>query len=120
MERQCAATKANGFRCRLLTEDPSGLCYSHNPKYANQRVRTASKGGRGRATKEVRELRSEFREMRQRVDKGSLSPTKANTMIRCLHGEMDAIRLERQILLEDELSIEVTKLKREIFGSTAG
>ncbi len=113
MERQCSAIKPNGYRCRLLTEDPSGLCYSHNPKHAEQRVRRASRGGRSKAGKETANLKSELKNLRQRVDTGELETNKANTIIRAIATEVDIVRLERQVHLEDELAVELEALKRE-------
>ncbi len=113
MEAQCSAIKPNGYRCRLLTEDPSGLCYSHNPEHAAQRLRRASRGGRSKAGKETAKLKTELQDLRKRVDDGALDTTKANTIIRAISAEVDIVRLERQVRLEDELVVEIEALKNE-------
>ncbi len=52
---RCAETKADGEACCSEAMRGEPWCYSHHPRYAGQRARTASKGGkiggRGRSSR---------------------------------------------------------------------
>ena len=61
---RCSAIKANGARCQKPADGQHGFCWSHHPANAAARSRTASKGGRGKANREVRDLKSYLRESR--------------------------------------------------------
>jgi hypothetical protein len=54
-----------------------------------------------------------LQDLRKRVDDGALDTTKANTIIRAISAEVDIVRLERQVRLEDELVVEIEALKNE-------
>lgn len=43
---QCTAITHGGERCKGLSTDGSGLCYSHEPANAKARRRSARKGGK--------------------------------------------------------------------------
>ena len=97
----------------MLVTASHTTCWSHSPQNAEQRRRTASRGGRSKASKETADLKAELKKLRERVDDGDLDPTKANTIIRAISAEVDIVRLERQVHLEDELAVELEALKRE-------
>jgi hypothetical protein len=97
----------------MLTERTDGLCRHHAPERAQLRSRAASRGARGRVKKDTAALKTELQDLRKRVDDGDLDPTKANTIIRAISAEVDVVKLERQIHLEDELEVELEELKRE-------
>ena len=113
MATRCTAYKPDGSRCRMLTERPDGLCRHHAPERGPQRSRAASRGARGRAKKDTEALKSELQVLRKRVDEDGLDTTKANTMIRAISAEVEIVKLERTIKLEDELIVELEMLKRE-------
>ena len=74
---QCRATKRDGSRCTLPSSGQQGLCWAHNPANHEKRRRTASRGGKAKATKEVRDLKTSIKELIGKVETGELESTPA-------------------------------------------
>ena len=119
----CSGITQSGTVCRATPVEGSSFCYMHDPSYAEKRRRASSRGGksggRGRSNAGAAYLKEELRALRARVDSGDLDPTRANTMIRCISVEVDVVRLERQVHLEDNLEREVEELQ-ELLGAREG
>ena len=66
MER-CRATKANGEPCKGTANGSDGYCWAHSPNNASERRRLASRagkrGGRGRPSVEVRQIKAKLKEI---------------------------------------------------------
>ena len=113
MTSVCTATKRNGEPCTLPSNGASGLCWAHDPANAERRRRAASRGGRGRSNKEVRELKEEIKSVIADVRAGGLDRNDAAVMIQGYRALKDFIALERQVTETDELAAEIEELKRE-------
>lgn len=71
----CQATKANGEACTLPATGRQGLCWAHDPANREQRRRTASRGGKSRANRDLLDVKARLRQLAEdvlagRVDKG--------------------------------------------------
>ena len=113
MGRQCSYIKASGERCRGAATGQHGLCWAHDPKNAEARRRTASRGGRGKANREVAALKDEIKALIAEVRKGKLDRNDAAVMVQGYRALKDFIALERQVRETDELAAEIEELKRE-------
>ena len=67
MDGRCRTTKANGERCRGAATGLNGYCWAHDPKNAEQRRRTASKAGRSKPSKEIRDLKNRLEDLAEDV-----------------------------------------------------
>jgi hypothetical protein len=110
---QCSFIKANGERCRGTARGLHGLCWAHAPENAAARRRAASRGGRGKANKEVAALKEEIKSVIADVKAGELDRNDAAVMIQGYRALKDFIALERQVKETDELAAEIEELKRE-------
>jgi hypothetical protein len=110
---RCSFIKASGERCRGSATGENGLCWAHDPQNAEQRRKQASRAGRARSTKEVRELKDELKDLIADVKKGDLDRNDAAVMIQGYRALKDFIALERQVRETDELAAEIEDLKRE-------
>jgi hypothetical protein len=110
---QCRASKRDGSRCTLPSYGQQGLCWAHDPKNQEKRRRTASRGGRGKASREVRDLKSEVKTLIGKVEDGTVDPSSGNTIIRGYGVLIDLIKLERGVYLEEDLAARVEALKGE-------
>jgi hypothetical protein len=110
---QCSFIKASGERCRGTATGQHGLCWAHDPKNAERRRRTASRGGRGKANREVVTLKEEIKALIADVRAGDLDRNDAAVMIQAYRALKDFIALERQVRETDELAAEIQELKRE-------
>jgi hypothetical protein len=73
----------------------------------------ASRGGRGRANREVSALKDELKDVIADVKGGRLDRNDAAVMIQGYRALKDFIALERQVRETDELATEIEELKRE-------
>ncbi len=113
MNVQCRADKANGDPCRAPATGQHGYCWAHAPENAERRRRTASRGGRGKANKELSGLKDEIKVLISEVKGGVLDRNDAAVMIQGYRALKDLIALERQVKETDELAAEIEELKRE-------
>ena len=113
MSRQCSFIRANGERCRGAATGQHGWCWAHDPANAEQRKRTASRGGRGKANREVTGLKEEIKAVIADVKTGELDRNDAAVMIQGYRALKDFIALERQVKETDELAAQIEELKRE-------
>jgi len=113
LDRRCSFIKASGERCKGTATGPHGLCWAHDPANAEQRRRAASRGGRGKANREVADLKEEIKAVINDVRTGDLDRNDAAVMIQGYRALKDFISLERQVRETDELAAEIEELKRE-------
>ena len=118
MTRQCSFIKPSGERCKGPVTGQHGLCWAHDPANADRRRRTASRGGRGRANREVVDLKEEIKTVIADVKAGDLDRNDAAVMIQGYRALRDFIELERRVKETDDLAAEIEELKREY--DTAG
>ncbi len=111
MTAQCTATKSNGERCTLPANGQQGLCWAHDPRNAERRRRTASRGGRSKPGREVALLKEEIKTIISEVKKGDLDRNDANTMFRGYSVVLDFIKVERGVLEVEDLAREVEELR---------
>src|SRR4051812_6425874 len=110
---QCAGTKRDGSPCTATVEPPQTYCWWHDPKNAAERRRAASRGGRGKANREVATLKEEIKVLIADVKGGDLDRNDAAVMIQGYRALKDYIALERHVRETDELAAEIEELKRE-------
>jgi hypothetical protein len=113
LNRQCSFIKASGERCRGVATGQHGVCWAHDPKNAERRRRTASRGGRAKGNREVAGLKEEIKTVIADVKAGDLDRNDAAVMIQGYRALKDFIALERQVRETDELAAEIDELKRE-------
>jgi hypothetical protein len=90
---RCGAIKPNGERCRGRAIEGSEWCWNHDPSYAEERRRNASKGGRragrGRpspATAELARLQKRFEDLVDEVLSGAVDRGDAAVVAQLLNG----------------------------------
>ncbi len=112
MKGQCGAIKPNGERCQRSAEASHGFCWAHAPEHAEERRRIASRAGKSKGSRGVATLKSELKDLIAKVERGTLEPTRGNTMVRAYGVLIDLIKLERAVYLEEDLARRIEELKR--------
>jgi hypothetical protein len=107
---QCSFTKPNGERCKLAAQGPQGVCWNHDPKYAEKRSRQASRAAKAKADKEVREAKREIRELIRLVREDGFDVSRANTANRLYQTLLQYILAERGIYREEDLAVRIREL----------
>jgi len=54
---RCIGSKPDGSHCTRIVAGSSSYCYAHDPNRAEERRRHAKRGGRGKLTEPMKELR---------------------------------------------------------------
>jgi hypothetical protein len=112
LEGQCRATKANGERCRGAATGPNGYCWAHDPENAEQRRRTASRGGRGKPSREIRDLKKQLEDLAEGVLSGKVERGSAVVVNQILNTRARLIELERKVKETEELEERLEALER--------
>jgi hypothetical protein len=109
---RCSAIKPNGERCQRSADGQHGLCWAHDPVNAEARRRTASRGGRGKASREIAALKDYLEDLAEAVRTGGLEPKIGAVVAQITNTRLRAIEMERQIRETDQLAAEIEELKR--------
>jgi|SRR5215211_6167657 len=117
---RCAAIKPNGERCQKLADGQQDFCWSHSPAHASERRRTASKGGRGKASRELAGLKAQLQDLTREVLGGGLETGRAAVANQLINTRLRAIELERRIKETEELEDRLAALEREEGGQKWG
>jgi hypothetical protein len=94
----------------LPSKGSEGYCWTHAPENQEARQRKASRGGRAKADKEIRETKAEVRELVRMVREEEFDVSKANTINRLYQTLLQYIVVERGVYREDELAQRIKEL----------
>ena len=89
----------------------SGLCWAHDPKNAEKRRRGQSRGGKGNATTEIRNLKRQLTELAKDVLEGRVERSDAVVVNQILNTRARLIELERKIREQEELEARLEELE---------
>jgi hypothetical protein len=108
---QCRAITAKGERCENAAHGSQDVCWSHDPKNTEKRSRNASKAATAKADREIRETKSEIRELVRLVREEDFDVSKANSINRLYQTLLQYIVVERGVYREDELAQRIKELQ---------
>jgi hypothetical protein len=112
LEGQCRATKANGERCRGTATGSNNLCWAHSPQHAEQRRRTASRGGKSKPSREIRDLKKQLEDLATNVLSGRVERGNAVVVNQILTTRARLIELERKVKETEELEERIEYLEQ--------
>ena len=104
---RCAGKKGDGTPCERIVGASQEYCYAHNPSYAEDRKRAASKAARspakGRSTSEIRQIKGRLEDLYTAVLEGQEERAAAAVANQIANTQLRAIELERRVREQDEL-----------------
>jgi hypothetical protein len=109
---QCTAIKPNGERCKLAANGQQGSCWAHDPENAQQRRRTASRGGRGKPSREIRDLKKQLEDLAASVLDGTVERSSAVVVNQIINTRARLIELERKVKETEELEERLGRLEQ--------
>jgi hypothetical protein len=112
----CSAIKPNGERCKALAAAGKQWCAFHDPARKEARRRAASKGGRGKASRELPAVKARLEELTEGVLAGELETARAAVANQLVNTRLRAIELERKIKEADELEERIRRLEEDTAG----
>lgn len=120
MAARCRATKRDGTPCTLPSTGPNGLCWAHDPKNAERRRRGQSRGGKAKASAEIRDLKKQLEDLVEDVRTGRMERGDAVAVNQILNTRARLIELERKVKETEELEARLDALERAAEGQRGG
>jgi hypothetical protein len=112
---RCAGKKGDGTPCERIVGSSQEYCYAHDPSYAEDRKRAASKAAkspaRSRSTTEIREIKGRLKDLYAAVLEGRAERTAAAVANQIANTQLRAIELERRVREQEELEERVDELE---------
>ncbi len=112
---RCAGKKGDGTPCERIVGSSQRYCYAHDPAFAEDRKRAASKAARSPATsrssREIRQIKGRLEHLYGAVLEGSVMRQAAAVANQIANTQLRAIELERRIREHDELERRLDELE---------
>src|SRR5215217_4447555 len=78
-----------------------GYCWTHDPANREQVLENVSRAGAGHGDPELTALRAEYKALYKTVKDTDYSTTRANTLVRILAAQVDLVRAERDVSVDE-------------------
>jgi hypothetical protein len=111
---RCAGKKGNGIPCERIVGSSQEYCYAHDPIYAEDRKRAASKAARSparsRSNTEIREIKGRLKDLYAAVLEGVVGRQAAAVANQIANTQLRAIELERVMNLgENRIEMRISR-----------
>jgi hypothetical protein len=116
----CAGIKRDGGRCSAPVEPPQTYCWWHDPANADKRRRAASKGGKGKASRELSSIKALLEDLTERVLAGELPTGPAAVANQLVNTRLRAIEQERKVRELEDVLERIEALEAKINPSQKG
>src|SRR5215203_2791602 len=107
----CAGYKRDGSRCTVTVEPPQTHCWWHGPDNTEARRRAASKGGKGKASRELPKIKTLLSDLTEQVLSGELPTGPAAVANQLINTRVRVIELERKIREAEEIEERLSALE---------
>jgi hypothetical protein len=112
---RCAGKKSDGSPCERIVGSSQQYCYAHDPSYAEDRKRAASKAARspakGRSNTEIKEIKGRLKDLYAAVLEGRAERAAAAVANQIANSQLRAIELERRVREQEELEERLDELE---------
>jgi hypothetical protein len=99
---QCSAIKLNGGRCERIVGASQGHCYAHDPMRSEERQRAASRAGRSKGNRALRDIKQQLKTLAEDVLAGRVDRADAIAVNQCLNTLLRALEMERKWEVEEQ------------------
>jgi hypothetical protein len=104
---RCAGKKGDGTPCERIVGSSHEYCYAHDPVYAEDRKKAASKAAkspaRSRSTTEIKEIKGRLKDLYAAMLEGRAERAAAAVANQIANTQLRAIELERRVREQEEL-----------------
>jgi hypothetical protein len=118
---RCAGKKGDGTPCERIVSASHEYCYAHDPVYAEDRKKAASKAARSpaksRSTTEIREIKGRLEDLYAAVLEGRAERAAAAVCNQIANTQLRAIELERRVREQDEMEERLAGLEELLEGA---
>ncbi len=116
----CRATKANGEACKGTATGPHGYCWAHAPENAEKRRRGASRGGRTKPNREIKDLKGQLATLADDVLGGRMDRGDAAVVNQIINTRARLVEIERKIKETEQLEERIAQLEQNAAGQKGG
>src|SRR5215211_4433521 len=112
---RCIGSKPDGSQCTRIVGDSNPYCYAHDPNRSEERRQHAKRGGQGKLTepmKELRDLKRQLEDLAEDVLEGRRDKGVAVVVNQILNTRARLIELERKIKETEELAERIEALEK--------
>jgi hypothetical protein len=99
----CAAITRGGTRCTQSVSAGLTYCHHHDPTRAEERRRAASRAGKSKPSREIRDLKKQLQDLAADVLEGRVERGNAVVVNQILNTRARLIELERKVKETEEL-----------------
>jgi hypothetical protein len=111
---KCLGTKQDGSQCTVSVNPPQRHCWWHDPANSVKRQRAASRGGKGKANRELHDLKRQLQELADDVRAGRIERGIGSVVNQILNTRLRVVELEHKSRATQELADEVGRLEEEV------
>jgi len=102
-ERVCAGYKPDGEPCQRIVSPSQRYCYSHSPERASERKINASKAGKSKSGRRVRDLDTQLAKLYEDTLAGGVDRGVAAVLCQIVYGRTRLLEAERRIREVEEI-----------------
>jgi hypothetical protein len=107
----CAGIRRSGGRCTVSVEPGQTYCHHHDPARADERRRAASRAGKSKPSREIKDIKKQLEDLAADVLAGNVERGNAVVVNQILNTRARLIELERKIREQDELEARIQQLE---------
>ena len=108
---QCSGFKRDGSQCTATVNPPQTRCWWHDPTNAERRRRAASRGGKGKAGRALKELHALLEDLTKRVIEGKLETSRGAVANQLIGTRIRLLEYERRLKEQEELEGRLEELE---------
>jgi hypothetical protein len=112
LDGRCSAIKRDGERCKGAATGANDYCWAHDPKNAEQRRKTASRAGRSKASKAIKDLHELLEDLTERVITGELETSRGAVANQLIGTRIRLLEYERRLKEQEELEARIEALEQ--------
>ena len=109
---QCSGFKRDGSRCTATVNPPQTRCWWHEPANAERRRRAASRGGKGKAGKALKQLHVLLEDLTNRVIDGELETSRGAVANQLIGTRIRLLEYQRRLKELEEFEERIEALEQ--------
>ncbi len=111
---RCSHTYADLSQCRRIVSAEQKYCYSHDPARAGERRRNAARGGKAKASGELRRVKARLQTLADMVEEGQMDRADAAVISQIWGTYLRAVSVELKAREQLEITERLEALEEDL------
>ncbi len=107
----CAGIKRDGGRCTVVVNGSQEYCYQHDPARSEERKRAASRAGKSKPSREIKDLKKQLEDLAAGVLDGNVERGVAVVVNQIINTRVRLLEAERKVRETEELEERLEQLE---------